>query len=328
MFAGTGRTAEPVPIRIVTSGDLMLGSWIEQTVRQNGWDYPFANLDSILTDADIVFANLEAPLGKGGVPYEKTYTFQVSPDLVDVLHAGKVNMVSLANNHILDYGGDVLGETLNVLKKNWIFHSGAGANLHEARKPAIMQVNGKRIAVASYSLTFPEEFWATDSTPGTCFPHHTFYYDDIRKFKQENDLLIVSFHWGAELMTTPKEYQVKLAHRTINAGADLIVGHHPHVIQGIEIYKGKIIAYSLGNYIFGSYSEKVRESMLLKFFYGTNGIEKCRIYPMNVYNKETEFQPRLLQNEQKTSFFNKLQEISQELNQHQNVVSNGGWILF
>jgi poly-gamma-glutamate capsule biosynthesis protein CapA/YwtB (metallophosphatase superfamily) len=316
-------------VSIVAAGDVMLGSWVQNVIFENGWDYPFRNIDSILTQADIVFANLEAPFGtKDSAAFEKTYTFQVAPDLVKVLTAGKINVVSVANNHILDFGVEDLFETMTLLNQNNIQYSGAGKNLLEARPPARMEAKGKKIAVACYSLTFPEEFWATDTTAGTCFPFDTFFYDDLRKFKAENDLVIVSFHWGGELLQYPKPYQLELAHNAIKVGADLVIGHHPHVVQGIELYRGKMIVYSLGNYIFGSYSESVKESMLLKFYFGTNGISACKIYPLNVYNKEVEFQPQLLTEQNKQTFLEGLNQISLELNNQRSIISHDGWVRF
>jgi poly-gamma-glutamate capsule biosynthesis protein CapA/YwtB (metallophosphatase superfamily) len=313
-------------VRILAAGDVMLGSWIDQVTRSKGWNYPFVQLDSIVNQADIFFCNLEAPFGTNGAAFEKTYTFRVSPDLVQILAAGRINIVSLANNHMMDYGGEPLQTTIELLDKNNIYHSGAGLNLQEARKPARLAVKGKNISVACYSLTFPEEFWATDTSVGTCFPSHSFVFRDFKKFKSDSSILVVSFHWGGELQTMPKEYQIALAHQVIDAGADLIIGHHPHVIQGIEIYRGKVIAYSLGNFIFGSYSESAKEGMLLEFWQGAAGIEKCRIYPLLVYNREVEFQPRLLVGESREKFFTYLQEISRELNPQPLVINDAGWL--
>ena len=315
-------------IQLVAAGDIMLDSWIEQVVREQGWHYPFVYVDSILQKADLVFANLEAPFGKQDSAFPKTYTFQVEPDLVRVLTAGRINMVSLANNHILDFGPAALKETRELLDEYGIKYAGAGMNLWEARQPAVFNIKGKKVAVACYSLTFPEEFWATDSTAGTCFPSHTFFYTDIRRFKAENDILILSFHWGAELLATPKEYQVDLAHRAIDAGADLILGHHPHVIQGLEVYKGKLIAYSLGNYVFSSYSDKATRSMLLRLWYSGESFKRCTIIPIDVHNRYVEFQPRVLQNEDKNIFFNELITLSQELNNQPLVINSAGEILF
>jgi poly-gamma-glutamate synthesis protein (capsule biosynthesis protein) len=313
-------------VEIIAGGDVMIGSWAEDVIRSKGWNYPFVHLDTVLVGADIVFANLEAAFGKEDSSFEKTYTFQVDQDLVQVLIAGKINVVSLANNHIMDFGVGALKETINVLTQNNIKFSGAGMNLKEARKPARVEVKQKKVAVCSYSLTFPEEFWATDTTAGTCFPSHTFFYKDLREFKTNNDFVIVSFHWGGELMNTPKEYQVELAHKAIDAGADLILGHHPHVLQGIERYKNKLIFYSLGNYIFASYSDKATESMLVKFLFGTNGLQSCKIYPINVHNRIVDFQPRLLLNNDKTNFFKELNTLSLELNTQPVVVNNAGLV--
>ncbi|GAB4342721.1 MAG: CapA family protein [Calditrichia bacterium] len=304
----------------------MLGSWAEEEIARRGTGYPFLALDSLLGASDLVFANLEAPFGSGGERFEKSYTFLVNPALVDVLTAGHINMVSLANNHIMDFGSQPLQETRRLLRQAGIHFSGAGKNLAEARQPAIIKVDSLEIAFLACSLTFPEEFWATDTTAGTCFPRHTFFFDDIRRLKKEHDFVVVSFHWGSELMTEPKEYQVQLAHQTIQAGADLILGHHPHVVQGVEVYKNKLIAYSLGNFVFGSFSENAKESMLLEVRFKKSSIESAKIIPINVYNKEVVFQPTLLKGEQKLEFLNKLNKLSLELNDHSNVIGKDGFI--
>lgn len=322
-----GRAADDA-LCIVAAGDVMLGSWAEETILREGWNYPFRALDTLLNDGHLVAANLEAPLGNKGEAFEKSYTFRVHPDLVRTLKAGGINLVSLANNHVPDFGPAVLAQTRELLSENGIAFAGAGENLTIARQPARLEVNGRKIVFAAYSLTFPKEFWATDSSAGTCFPFDTFLYDDIRSFKNEADLLLVSYHWGGELQTTPRDYQVELAHRTLDAGADIILGHHPHIVQGIEIYKGKLIAYSLGNFVFGSYSENVRDSMLLKIYWGTNGDSKCKIVPIDVYNREVEFQPRPLKGERRTHFLAQLRELSLELNQEGDVIAKDGWICF
>ncbi len=325
-FTGKVSAQGEKKLTVIAGGDVMLGSWAQSILKQNGWNYPYLHLDSVLSKGNIVFANLEAPFGTGGTPFEKTYTFLVDPSLVNVLNAGHVNVVSLANNHIMDYGASALRETTAALDSHKIAHSGAGMDLSEARRPAILNINGQKVVIACYSLTFPEEFWATDTTAGSCFPSHTFFYRDLKKFKKENDLVIVSFHWGAELMETPKKYQVQLAHQAINAGADLVIGHHPHVVQGIEIYKGKIIAYSLGNYIFGSYSENARESYLLEVNFRNGRVAGCEIHPISIYNKIVDFQPRLLSGKHKQQFIQKLNNLSLELNQKPDVISSVGVI--
>jgi poly-gamma-glutamate synthesis protein (capsule biosynthesis protein) len=292
----------------------MLGSWAEIVIADSGYAYPFQSLKEITADADIFFTNLEAPFGTTGEIFEKEYTFRVKPDLVNVLLAGKINLVSLGNNHIMDYGVSALQETKQVLERNQIRYAGAGVNLAEARKPAILEIKEKKIGFLAYSLTFPEEFWASDSTPGTCFPYDTFVFKDVAALDKETDFVIVSCHWSQELLEYPKKYQINLAHRFIDNGADLILGHHPHVLQGIEWYKGKLIAYSLGNFIFGSYSEKAKDSMLLKITLQADDSIIAQVLPIKVYNKEVEFRPVPLAGEEKQDFIYNLAKLSMELN--------------
>lgn len=304
----------------------MLGSWTQDVIFNFGYEYPFEHIDTIFQDADIVFANLEAPFGEKGEAFPKTYSFQVPPDLVNVLLAGRINLVSVGNNHIMDFGEESLIETISLLEKNNISFAGAGLNLAQACAPALLNIREKRIAFLSYSLTFPEEFWATDSTAGTCFPYHTFVYDDIKRLKRENNLVIVSCHWGEELRDTPKKYQIELAHKMIDAGADIILGHHPHVVQGIEIYREKLIAYSLGNFIFGSYSKKATESFILKIRWEDEGGSNYEIIPINVFNEEVEFRPVPLSGKKKSDFLDRIARLSGELNHTPIVISTDGKI--
>lgn len=301
-------------VNIFASGDTMLGSWAGMVMADSGYAYPFQNLREHVDEADIFFTNLEAPFGTTGKTFEKQYTFRVNPDLVNVLLAGKINLVSLANNHIMDYGYSCLQETIDVLAKHQIKFAGAGRNLQEARKAAILEVKGKKIGFLSYSLTFPEEFWASDSTPGTCFPYDTFVFKDVKALKKTTDFVIVSCHWSAELLENAKKYQINLAHRMIDAGADLILGHHPHVLQGIEMYKDRLIAYSLGNFIFGSYSENAKDSMLLKITLQADDSMIAQVIPISVYNKEVEFRPVPLRGAEKQEFIYRLAKLSMELN--------------
>ncbi len=295
---------------------------------KNGLDYPFKKLKTILEDSDLIIGNLEAPFGHEGVPVqEKTYTFQVNPDLVKVLIAGRVNVVSLGNNHILDYGFESLKETLDLLKENNIYFAGAGESRNQACSPAIIKIKNKVIAFFSYNLTFPESFWSTDTTGGTCFPSHKFVYKNIRETRKIADYIIVACHWGEELRETPKKYQKEFAHKLIDNGVDVVIGHHPHVNQGIEIYKGKIIAYSLGNFIFGSFSEHARRSMILKLFLNDGKRIGGKIVPINVFNREIKFQPALLSSEEQQRFLEHLDSLSLELNQGKNVINGDGILI-
>ncbi len=313
-------------ITIVAAGDTMLGSWVEQVIADSGYDYPFRHLKSFLSDADIFFTNLEAPFGTSGEPFQKKFTFRVNPDLIKVLNAGKINLVSLANNHVMDYGQSGLQETITSLKENHIRYAGAGMNVRQARQPAILQLHGARIGFLAYSLTFPEAFWATDSSAGTCFPYEEYVFRDVAELKKKCDLVLVSCHWGQELRREPKAYQIHFAHQLIDKGADIVLGHHPHVIQGMEIYNGKLVAYSLGNFIFGSYSENATESVLLKIRWKRKGVMKIQILPISVYNKEVEFQPIPLTGAAKQAFFMNFKQLTMELNRDSIGISSDGFL--
>ncbi|MGH1366633.1 MAG: CapA family protein [Calditrichia bacterium] len=311
-------------VTVVATGDTMLGSWIGDIIEEKGHMYPFVHIKEYLDSADLHITNLEAPFGTRGKPFDKKFTFRVHPDLVHVLRAGSVDIVSLANNHMLDYGPECVEETRQLLDLHEIKYAGAGSNLTVAREAAIEEVNGRRVGFLSYTLTFPEEFWASDTSAGTCFPYESFAFKDVARLKSKTDFVIVACHWGQELRTTPKPYQVKLAHRLINNGADVVLGHHPHVVQGIEFYKGKMIAYSLGNFVFASYSERVKDSMLLQFSLGDEDVMKARIVPINVYNAVVDFQPVPLKGKARTAFLERMKIMSQELNSVPIGINNDG----
>lgn len=313
VFSGPGH-AQTRPLQIVATGDMMIGSWVGTLLDSNGYDYPFREIYTATAGADIYFTNLEAPFCTKGTPFEKQFNFRVHPRYVEVLTTGGINLVSLANNHSMDFGFECLKQTFALLDRHHIDYAGAGINLDQAREPALMQFGDMSVAFLSYSLTFPEEFWASDTSAGTAFPYESFVYKDVARLKAENDYLIVSCHWGQELRETPKRYQIQFAHQLVDKGADLVLGHHPHVVQGIEFYKEGLIVYSLGNFIFGSFSERVRSSMILKIALAPTGVSRVEAVPINVYNKDVRFQPALLGGTEKEDFLNYLGDLSQELN--------------
>ncbi len=320
----TGQLYAGDVVRLIAGGDVMLANWIQAHLETEGPAYPFQHIARILNDADVVFANLEAPFGTGGQPFPKQYNFRVHPRYAATLQAGHINLVSIANNHIMDFGPEVLQETLTTLTQHDIRFAGAGTTLADARRLTTITVDSMTIGLLAYNLTFPQEFWATDTSAGTCFPYEEFVFSDIRHASQAVDFLIVSCHWGEELRDTPKPYQIRFAHQVIRKGADLVLGHHPHVVQGIEVYRGKVIAYSLGNFVFSSYSKTVKNSMLLEFHIRPDRQYSLTIHPINVYNVDVEFQPRLLEGEERTAFLNYLATISRELNNGEVVISNDG----
>jgi poly-gamma-glutamate synthesis protein (capsule biosynthesis protein) len=286
----------PAEFKIAAVGDIMLGGTATPELRKYGYDYPFELTAPIFKQAQIVFGNLEGPLTAGGtIEANKQYVFRSPPDKVaPALARAGFNIVSLANNHILDYGPPGLDDTRAALDRAGIRAVGAGRNLNEARAPAIMTAEGIAVAFLAYSLTFPEEFWAGPDQPGTAFGHERHVREDVAAARQRADIVVVSFHWGTEGETELRDYQITLARAAIDAGAIVVLGHHPHILQAVERYRQGVILYSLGNFIFGSYSRIATRSMISLITFRDKQLREIRLIPINVKNAEVVFQPKPL----------------------------------
>jgi poly-gamma-glutamate capsule biosynthesis protein CapA/YwtB (metallophosphatase superfamily) len=298
-LAASAFGAEPMPqqdeITIAAVGDLMLGNRTGPFLKEFGPDYPFVNVKPVLEQADIVVGNLESPITTRGTAAEhKTFTLRAGPLAAKALKQGGFRVVTLANNHMMDFGPLALQDTLAALDDNEILYTGAGMDLDDARAPAILKIKGKTVAFLAYSLTFPLDFFASAGRPGTAPGYTEFVKADIEKVRPLADLVIVSFHWGAELMTAAKDYQIALGRQAIDWGADLVLGAHPHVLQELELYKGRFIAYSLGNFVFGSESNRANTSMILLLTFKGKSLVRVESVPLDVNNYRVKYQPRVL----------------------------------
>lgn len=300
--------AEEILINAV--GDIMLaGRWIS-VLRQKGYDYPFNGVRKELLSGDINLANLESPIAKGGAEFsEKKFRFRAEPPVAKAISNAGFNLVTLANNHSMDFGGEALTETLHHLNDNGIAWIGAGGNLSEARKMALYTIKGKKIAFLGYSLTQPIEFFAGKDRPGTTPGYEKLMTADITSARSQADYVIVSFHWGKEATGTVQAYQRAAAHQAIEAGADVIIGHHPHVLQGIERYRSGIIFYSLGNFTFASKSTTADVSAIVRLKL-TDERREAEILPLDVLYRRVGFQPQLLTGARGGAVIEKLTNLS------------------
>jgi len=286
---------EQEEITIAAVGDLMLGGRAEPFLKEFGPDYPFTDVMPFLSRADVVVGNLEFSISSRGIAAEnKKFTLRAGPIAAQALKQAGIRVATLANNHSMDFGPLALKDTLEVLDQNGILYTGAGMDLDDARSPAVLKIKGKTIAFLSYSLTFPLEFYASAGRPGTAPGYAEFVKADIEKARPSADLVVVSFHWGAELMTTAKDYQVELGRQAIDWGADLVLGHHPHVLQELEVYHGRLIAYSLGNFVFGSESDRTNSSMILLLTFQGKSLARVEAVPLDVNNYRVKYRPRVL----------------------------------
>jgi len=304
--------AEDLVINAV--GDVMLAGKWAASIRKNGYDYPFQRVAAELKRGDITIANLESPLARGGSEFTaKKFRFRGEPELAGALNQAGINLVTLANNHSMDFGGQALAETMESLERADIAWIGAGSNLAQARKTASYTIKGKRIAFLGYSLTQPLEFFAGKERPGTAPGIEKMYIEDIRRARREADYVIVSFHWGTEGKSEIQPYQRTVAHKAIDAGADVIIGHHPHVLRGIERYKTGLVLYSLGNFTFASKGTAADSAAMLRLRFSA-GKREAELLPLDINYRRVGFQPRFVSGKQGAGIIAQLNRLSQPLN--------------
>ena len=305
--------AEAQEIVINAVGDIMLAGSGAATFQRLGYDYPFAATAAELRKGDMAVGNLEAPIAQGGKEFIfKKFRFRADPQCAPALKRAGFSVLTLANNHIMDFGEPALLETIHNLDSNGILYTGAGISLPAARQKIIVHVKGAKVAFLAYSVTLPVEFFAAADHPGTAPGYPLYYKEDIAQAKAAADYVIVSFHWGLEGASTPHLSQVATAHSAIDAGADVVLGHHPHVLQGIERYKKGIIFYSLGNFAFGSISPSADRSIIARITL-EEGIKAVELVPLNVLNSEVRFQPKPLKGKRRKAIIEHLNLISREM---------------
>jgi len=265
LAAVSGFSAGPAAaeINILAAGDTCFANTLETIGKSRGYDYFFDGIKAHSQRADISFLNLETCVSKRGHPLPKKFTFRSDPGAVKALKRAGFSVVSVANNHSYDYGKDAFLDTLFYLEKAGVLSAGGGRNEVEAFSPALINIGSRKIAFFAFTDVLPSGFAAIGGKPGVASAkNHSRVIETVRSWSQKADLTIVSLHWGKELSYYPQKRQVELAHRLIDAGVDIIFGHHPHVVQPVEIYKGKPVFYSLGNFIFSPGNESGRYSMI------------------------------------------------------------------
>ena len=306
--------AAPEQVTITFAGDILFDDNYAVTARvvQSGGDITYG-IDSELIremrSADIMMLNNEFPYSDRGEPLEdKQFTFRAKPSTVSYLHDLGVDIVSLANNHAYDYGETAFLDTLATLEDAGIVYVGAGRNLQEARRPVCYIINNIKIAIISATqierLDNPDTKGATDSSAGVfrCWNGDNLL-ETVREARENNDFVIVYLHWGTENVEELDWAQEKQAGELAEAGADLIIGAHPHCLQPIDIVKGVPVVYSLGNFWFNS---KTIDTGLIKVALDENGLQSCQFIPCLQSGSRTV----LLQGEEKQRVIDYMQGLS------------------
>jgi len=258
---------ESAPITLLFAGDLMLERGVEYYTEKIGGgnrNFPFLLAEEYLNSFDTVIVNLEGPISDKGVKLGSIYSFKMNPEVIPAIMRANIGVVNFANNHVWDYGRDAFEDTLTRLENAKIGYFGAGWNESSAYGAYMWQKDDVRVAFLGFSEFLPH-VEAGKQTSGIAYAGPKKIKTAIETAKKNSDVVIVSFHFGEEYFSEPIERQEYLAHIAVDAGADLVIGHHPHVIETEEMYNGVKIFYSLGNLIFDqNFSEETMTPGLLE----------------------------------------------------------------
>ncbi|HEY0076569.1 MAG TPA: CapA family protein [Abditibacteriaceae bacterium] len=298
-------------------GDVLLDRGVAKQIRENGTDYPFKFVAPVLKKADITFGNLECPIAKRGQKVPKPFAFKADPSFAPCLNSAGFDILSLSNNHTLDCGRIGLQETMSTLQSRNIRWCGAGENREGAEKAAILTVRGLRIGFLAFCEFVPEGVFLNDDKPSIALTDDNRTRKALDIARKQCDVLVASFHWGIEYLNRPSERQKHLARLAAGAGADLVLGHHPHVLQGIEILPAPnkrrcVVAYSLGNFLFDAPQRRVKattDSVILQATLHKTGVRQVQMVPIKIEKAR----PRPAQADEAKGALQKLKKLCAEL---------------
>jgi hypothetical protein len=293
-------------VNLMFAGDVSFSSTYDTSVGSNQ-NWSLGQLPE-LRQADVSMVNLDTPLTNATqfLPGKKS-NLKAAPDRVNVLTHGGVDLVNLANNNMMDYQGAGLADTISTLNQAGIATVGAGQSAAAARRPVIMEVKGQRVAYLSYYDS--DLHAATDGNAGTNPRRNDRIATDIKAIRSQVNWVVVNFHWGEAMAKYPGDWQIDLARFTVDQGADLVVGHHSKVLQGAEIYKGRPIAYSLGNFIFSGQTPDQAvsdyDTAILKVGLKDNQM-RVEFLPVEVRN----FQARVVKSDRGAKILDRIKDVS------------------
>jgi len=308
-------------IKLTAVGDILLGDASQSRLDREGYDYPFRAIAATLASSDVVFGNLEGPITEQtkALDGDKEYVYKSKPAAAAALHAAHVGLLNLANNHALDHGDEGLLDTIRNLDEAGVRHFGAGKGRAEAIGGEVVEVAGIKIGFLGfmekygpYGTTYPNYF-AKGQHPGVAELHERWLREAIGAMRPRVDVLIVSCHWGKNYAEVTKTQQ-RYGRLAAELGADLVIGHHPHVAQGLEVHAGVPIVYSLGNFTFGSKGRfdqldpLLRRSWIAEITVSDRRVAAIDLIPLEVDNKVVHYQPRVATDVDLAAMVQKLNE--------------------
>ena len=303
---------EPPPVvELVAVGDVMLGRTVGRLIAGDTPRYPYEGegVLPILQGADVTIGNLECPVSDRGQPVAKTYTFRADPGVVEGLVWAGFDVLSLANNHLGDYGLDAVRDTLRHLAEAGLAVTGAGETADAAHAARIVEAGGLRLAFLAFNQVPPESFAADDERPGLAWMDPERMTAAVRAAREVADLVIVSCHWGIEYSAHPTPSQERIAQALADAGADLIIGHHPHVVQGVQYHAETFTAYSLGNYVFDiDLTAESLQGAMLRCLLDPTGVKTVEIVPVSI----DDCRPVVMPSDRAESVLRRMERVTRE----------------
>ncbi|NOT33299.1 MAG: CapA family protein [Candidatus Eisenbacteria bacterium] len=320
-------------VLLAAAGDTVLGYNLQDhfdaqlaagQTREQLWPLYFACVRQLLDQADLSIVNLECGFTERGEKLAKNFNFRARPELVEILKHGGVDVVSLANNHIRDYGRAGVEDTIATLDRSGIRHFGAGRNLRVARRPCILERQGLRVGLLGYyfqappDMLEPAQIYATAKRWGAagCYQNldciRAMVRADVEELIPRVDIAVPFFHWGKEGSYEVRDYQIELAHLCVDLGCKAVLGAHPHRLQGVELYRGAPIFYSLGNFVYGGIKEPSdRLSALARMRIGRAGSIEADLVPLHFTTwPERAFQPSVLDGVEREDALRRIAELS------------------
>lgn len=314
--------SEPEPtVTLVAVGDILLDRGVARQIERHGTGYPFAHVERILTAADIAFGNLESPLTDKCDEVTKRFHFRANSRYLFALVYGGFDVLSLANNHSTDCGQVGLVETMKNLKAAGIRWCGAGASREEAVSVTILVIKDIKIGFVGFSEFLPNHSASKPGQSGIADASEESVRLSVRAAQRQADVVIASFHWGAEYTSRPREREIKLAQTAVEAGADLVLGHHPHVLQGLQTVittkdyatRRSLVAYSLGNFVFDSprvWDRRLNQTIALRCTFSKTGLVAYEAVPLAI----KAYRPQPAKEAEAKGILMRLDKLSAELN--------------
>lgn len=298
-------------MRLCFIGDVMIGRLVNEVLKFEKPEYTWGDVLPIFKKADIRICNLECVISDVGEPWSltpKVFHFRSDSKNIKVLKIANIDLVSLANNHSLDYGYSAMFDMLENLKRNNILYSGVGKNLKEASQPAILELLNKKIGFISFTDNEPN--WsAEEDKPGIFYvelkengKNLDYLLNLIKETKKIVNYLIISAHWGPNWGYEPLNEHIYFAHKFIDYGADLIFGHSPHIFRGVETYKNKFIIYSAGDFVDDYAVDEIERNDESFVFIWDIENQVLELYPTIIQN----FQARLAKKVEKERIMDKM----------------------